>query len=221
MRVIGIGGQAQNGKDTTADHLFEILTRNGQDWKRTGFAIRLKQILCETFGVDMEFVEKWKTNPEPPPGFIMPIRKALQFIGDGFRKIQPTVWLDQPFRDKSRPIIISDVRYINEFTRIYKEGGCNVLIAKPDRLNYDENESESQIRPYVEWFLDYFKNDSRSIIDVSKLDWEFIRKQPARKKPPENIEYFHVFICNCGTMDDLKHSIEEDLVPIVSEFQFS
>jgi hypothetical protein len=221
MKVIGAAGQAQNGKDTISDRAMLRLTQSGQNWKRTAFALKVKQIFCDTFGVDMEFVEKWKVIPEPPPGFDMPVRQALQFIGDGFRKIQPTVWLDQPFRDRSLPLIISDVRYVNEFTRVFTEGGLNILVAKPDRVNYDQNGSEAQIRPYAEWFLEFFKNDPRMLFDLRSFDWKSIRKSHDIPSPPENIELFHVFICNCGSKDDLEKLVDESLMPIIADFNFT
>lgn len=221
MKVIGVAGQAQNGKDTIADRMMVHLNNLEESWKRTAFAWKVKQIFCDTFNVDIEFVEKWKVIPEPPPGFDMPVRQALQFIGDGFRKIQANVWVDQPFRDKSQPINISDVRYVNEFSRIHQEGGMNILVARPDRLNNDQNGSEAQIRPYVDWFLSYFAGDHRSIIDVRKLDWEFIRKQPLITKPPQNIEYFDVFVCNCGTKKELEVAVDEDLMSIFFDFKFT
>lgn len=224
MKVVAVGGQAQNGKDTVADHLMLRLSEMNQNWNRIAFAAKVKQIFCDTFGVDIDFIEKWKVVPEPPPGFIMSVRKGLQFIGDGFRTIQPEVWLNQPFRDRSNSLIISDVRYVNEFTRVYNEGGLNILIVKPDRLTFDSNGSEAQIRPYAEWFLflvkNYFKDESRIVFDLRNLDWDLIRKQ-FNVIFPENIEYFHVFVHNNRSKQDLESAVDSDLLPIVLDFNFS
>jgi hypothetical protein len=217
MKLIAVAGQAQNGKDTISDYVMKKLTENGQSWKRTAFANKVKEIFCETFGKDLEFAEKWKVIQEIPEGFDMSIRQALQFIGDGFRKIKPTVWLDQPFRDKSTPIIISDVRYINEFSRVFSEGGLNIIVVKPDKINYDNNFSESQIRPYSEWFFNFFKNDPRIVINLKEINWNLIKKE---QETPEKIELFHVFINNFGTKKELENSIEDVLIPIVLNFKF-
>jgi|694.fasta_scaffold08002_24 hypothetical protein len=224
MKVIGVAGQKQNGKDTTADRIMLNFVNSNQAWKRTAFALKVKQIFCDTFNVDMDFIEKWKVIPEPPPGFDMPVRESLQFIGDGFREIQPRVWLDQPFRDKSVPLIISDVRYVNEFTQVNSEGGYNILVIKPDRINYDENGSEKQIRPYVTWFLDYIDYDknqqSAYVYCVDRVDWKSQRKT-LKPEPPEGFELFNLVILNSGSVQDLQNLVDERVMSLISDFKFN
>lgn len=90
--VIGVASQAQHGKDTLADRLCERLNSQSQsNWQRRAFAANVKRVFCETFGVDSAFVEKWKVRSDVPPGFDMPVRQALQFIGDGFRQIMGSI----------------------------------------------------------------------------------------------------------------------------------
>lgn len=218
MFVIGVAGQAQNGKDTLSDRLAEQLNRNGKIWQRAAFAAAVKKVFCDAFGVDLEFVEKWKTNPEPPPGFNVSVRKALQFIGDGFRNIQPNVWMNIAFRDKSEKIILSDVRYINEFSRIYHEGGLNILVARPGMINYDDNESEAQIRPYAEWCLRQFENFPEKVILLSELDWERYRGENLDDHPPEKMEMFHIFVCNCGDTDELYDEVDTVISKVCEDF---
>lgn len=217
--VIGVAGQAQMGKDTLADHLCPKLNLSGGPWKRSAFASAVKKVFCETFGVDLAFVEKWKVIPEPPPGFSMPVRQALQFIGDGFRKIQPSIWLDLAFRNKETSTIISDVRYINEFTRVKKEGGLNIIVGRPNKLNYDSNDSEAQIRPYVSWLMSRFKTTEEKCIDLRKFDWKDARRSVLQ--PPPDIELFDLFVLNDGTEEDLHTLIDEKVVPFCKEFVFN
>ena len=153
MFVIGVAGQAQMGKDTLADRLqlqlnglveLQCKTHGEQftpdkGWQRTAFAKNVKRVYAETFGVDYDFIEEWKVKPEPPPGFGMTVRQSLQFIGDGFRQIKGSIWVDLCFRDPSLAQIISDVRYPNEFLRVKQEGGLNIVIGRTDKLN-DESE---------------------------------------------------------------------------------
>lgn len=232
--VIGVAGQAQNGKDTLADKLCERMNLECNEdsakkedydesgtptWKRAAFAVNVKRVFCETFAVDMAFVEEWKVKPEIPPGFDMPVRQALQFIGDGFRKIRGTIWLDLAFRDNT-PKIISDVRYINEFTRIKSEGGLNILIGRPDKLNNDPNGSEAQIRPFVDWALRAFSPTSK-FIDLRDVDYKTLKGLlDDATQPPEGMELFDVFIRNDGTIDDLYELIDQKLVPFVNQFAF-
>jgi hypothetical protein len=229
MFVIGVAGQAQMGKDTLADRLqFKLnkwdnttLEERVQElehediWQRRAFAANVKKVFCETFGVDLDFVEKWKTVPESPPGFDMTVRQALQFIGDGFRKIRPTIWLDLVFRDKSRPIILSDVRYVNEFLRVKEEGGMNVLVGRPDKLNSDPNGSEAQIRPYIEWCINTFPEHMKCVPLRQMHGWPFIANGA-----PDHIEAFDVFVRNDGTKEEFFDTIDKMLVPFVENFVF-
>lgn len=220
--VIGVASQAQHGKDTLADRLCEKLNanRDSNPWVRRAFATNVKRVFCETFNVDAAFVEEWKVKSEAPPGFDMPVRQALQFIGDGFRKIMGTIWLDLAFRD-NLPKIISDVRYINEFTRVKAEGGLNVLIGRPDRLNDDPNGSEAQIRPYIEWCFKAF-SPTIKFVDLRDVDWRGIRDKCTSEAeyPPPNIEMFDVFVRNDGTIDELYNIVDTKLVSFVEHFVF-
>lgn len=207
MFVIGVAGQAQMGKDTISDRLAEKLNESEINWERTAFALNVKRVYAETFAVDYDFIEKWKTDPNPPPGFDMTVRKSLQFIGDGFRKIKEEIWIDLCFRTKN-PKIISDVRYVNEFRRIYNEGGLNILVGRTEKLNNDPNGSEAQIRPYVEWFLN---NTTEPFNRVRDLDLTHA---------PELSCLFDVFIRNDGTKDDLHKIVDEQIIPHVQSFVF-
>lgn len=187
-KIIGLAGQLRQGKDMSADYLAEKL-----ELKRVAFASNVKRIFCETFGVDMEFVENWKTISEPPPGFSMPVRQALQFIGDGFRKIKNDVWVDLIFRNQPDNIAISDVRYINELKEIKKNEGINILIYRPGFLNEDPNDSESQIRPFVTHFLE--KGIQGRVYDNDN-----------------NFSLIDFFIINDGTLDDLYNKIDKLII---------
>lgn len=249
MYVIGVAGQAQMGKDTLADRLCDKMNdrHNNQyvqllesmqgsypdeqqqdflasfeedPWKRSAFASAVKRVYCETFDVDMAFIEKWKTVPEAPPGFDMPVRQSLQFIGDGFRNIRGSIWLDLAFRDKETPIIISDVRYVNEFKRVKAEGGMNILIARPEKLNDDPNGSEAQIRPYIDFCLKYFYETEIGCKIFTPEDWEDIKNNPSYDKPPEGIECFDLFVCNCGTKDELYETVDKFVVPFAESYDF-
>jgi len=210
--VIGVAAQAQMGKDTLADFLEEKLSEKGGQWTRDAFASNVKNVFEETFGVDRAFTEKWKVNPDPPPGFDMSVRKSLQFIGDGFRQIKSTIWLDLTFRD-SIPKIISDVRYPNEFRRVKREGGLNILVGRPSKLSDDPNGSEALIKPYVEWALNNFDQKFTDVLEALKqhdglFDW------------PEDFDMFDAFIRNDGTVEELYETIQTQLVPFVEKFVF-
>jgi hypothetical protein len=178
MKIICVAGQKRNGKDEIANYLAEKL-----NLKRMSFAYNVKNIFCKTFGVDFDFVEKWKNIPEPPPGFDMCVRDALMFIGDGFRKIKRDIWIDLVFRDDPVDIAISDGRYINELEKVKQKGGINILIYRPDFRNDVDNDSESQVL---------------KLIDI------FIKLEKEGKVEDRLIDYF---IINNGNLDDLRSKI--------------
>jgi hypothetical protein len=198
MNVIAFSGQLANGKDESADYLATLMA---PDWQRGAFANAVKDTFCDAFGVTREFIEKWKRNPEPPPGFKVTVRKGLQNIGDGFREIVEDIWIQIALRDKSKKQIISDGRYINEAKAVFDGGGVNILVYRPGYLNDDPNPSESQIRPIVEWFRDNHPEG-----EVKNI-----------KNAPYGCQFYHYFLINDGNLDDLKNKIEYALFPYLNK----
>ncbi len=211
MKVIGAAGGMRMGKDTLANYLCEKLNKKEgfACWKRTGFADEVKKVFCDNFGVDLAFIEEWKVKKEIPEGFDIPIRQGLQMIGDGFRKIREKIWINKTFSKKGIPIIISDVRYPNEFKRIKQEGGINILIGRPDFLNDDPNPSEALIRPYVEWCL---KNLEEPVTLLDSI---------ANEMAPDEIKDFHIFIRNDSSLDEFYQRIDKFILPYVEAYQFT
>jgi len=215
MLVIGVGGQAQHGKDSLADYLYEkINLYKGVSWQRVAFAYGVKNIFSDAFGVSREFIEEWKANPETPPGFDMNVRKGLQFIGDGFRTIRSSVWVDQPFKT-SDPKIISDVRYPNEWQRVYEEGGLNILVGRKQKLNNDPNGSEALIRPYVEWALSF--DDDEEVNLQLQSSRELNQKI---KGAPDDMNLFHLFVSNNKGLEEFYSKIDRVVIPFVNNFKF-
>jgi hypothetical protein len=95
IKTLAFASQAGMGKDTCADYVFSKLKNN---WKRASFAQAVKEVYCDYFEKDSKFIEDWKRIDECPPNMTMPVRKSLQFIGDGFRKINPDVWVNRCFK---------------------------------------------------------------------------------------------------------------------------
>lgn len=210
MKVIGFSGQMRAGKDTAADYLAKRLAERGEQWQRTAFAKQVKRVYADSFDRDYDFIEEWKVKPECPEGFTMPVRQALQFIGDGFRKIRPTIWIDLAFRGKE-PRILSDVRYENEFIRVHEEGGMNILVGRPEMLNDDPNASEAQIKPYVVWALENMPG-SGPIFLPEMLD---------HFGAPPKMRFFHYFVRNDGTLDQLYERIDDMIEKYLSYFNFN
>lgn len=171
-KLIAFGGQAINGKDTLADYIYDKLGLC--EWERNAFAKGVKEIYMDGFGVDNKFIDTWKRRDENPPGFDMSCRKALQFIGDGFRQIKANIWIDKLLAkiEGEGGIIISDERYVNEAKAIKDKGGINILIYRPGYENADPNPSEAQMGAYVKEFLD--KGYNHGPVDEAFFDYFFI-----------------------------------------------
>lgn len=208
MKIIAVTGQLAMGKDVFCDYLADQLNQISNEWQRNAFANAVKDTFCNAFNVDREFIEKWKRIPEAPPGFLMPIRQCLQFIGDGYRKIRDEIWIEIALRDTGKNLIISDGRYINEAKAVKNKKGLMFLIYRPGFLNDDPNPSESQIREMLEWSGKYLPEGK---IDLTSLAMRY------GIYVPYDLQYYDYFIKNDGTVDDLHQKIRDHVVPFVKE----
>ena len=210
MKIIATAAQLNSGKDVFSDHLAKVLNAQKNDvWVRGAFANAVKDTFCSSFGVDRDFIEKWKRVPEPPPGMKMPIRQSLQFIGDGFRQIVPDIWIDIALRGDHN-MILSDSRYVNEAKAVKKKNGFVFLMYRPGYLNNDPNPSEAQIKPLVEFC-------------VKNLREGFIPKYDKSKSLfghdiPEDLQYYDYFLVNNGSIEDLHRKTEEVIAPALVDY---
>lgn len=195
MSIICTTGQLANGKDEVCDHLVKLMP----NFSRGAFANAVKDTFCESFGVTRQFIEEWKRNPEPPPGFKINIRKGLQNIGDGFRQIIDDIWIQKAIKKDNQ--ILSDGRYWNEALAVCKKNGINILVYRPGYINDDPNPSESEIRPIVEWFRD---NHSEGPINLNNY-YDF----------PNACQYYHYFLINDGDLNNLYRKVENQLFPYI------
>ena len=209
MKIIATAGQLNTGKDEFSDYLVKKLNLVVPDsWIRSAFANAVKNTFCNSFSVDRAFIEKWKRIPEAPPGMKMPVRQALQFIGDGFRQIVPDIWIDIALRS-DRNMIISDSRYINEAKAVKQRDGKVFIMYRPGFLNDDPNPSEAQIKPLVE----FCKNN----LQEGPLP-EFRILQEKYPNIPEGMQYFDYFLVNDGTIQDLYSKIDKFVIPFLNDY---
>ncbi len=164
----------------------------------------------DAFNVSWDFIEEWKRKDEIPPGFDLNIRKGLQHIGDGFRKIQNDVWIRTALR-KATKAVISDGRYLNEAKMIQETGGVSVLLWRPGFENDDPNPSESQIKPFVDFCAKYRDEGPLKIPDDQSLS------QMAFPPSMNDLHYFDYFLINNGTIEDLYAKIENKLMPFLKK----
>lgn len=191
QRVVCFCGQMAVGKDEAADHLSRRV-----HWNRAAWGNNVKFVYMESFGVSREFIEKWKRKDECPPEFEKNVRESLMFIGDGFRQINPRVWVDWLFRDfPKQNLIISDGRYFSECHAVKERGGINIAVWRPGFENDIEHPSESQLKP-----------------EISRL----VRKY-GKSGPVNDSEYFDWLLLNDGSLSDLFNLVETDVLYYIKD----
>lgn len=195
--LIGVGGQFGSGKDIVCNYLAERLNGIFGEgfWKRAAMACNVKRIFCETFGVNLDFIEEHKRVDKPPEGFDMNVRQALTFIGDGFRNIQPSIWIDLLLKNNQENLIISDTRYINECNYVRSHNGVTVLLWRPGHENNFPNRSEQELMQFVE----ILKNKPDGQIRSDDIPFDF-------------------WIKNDGSVEDLYYKIDKHIVPFMTKF---
>ena len=203
MKIICAFGQLMNGKDVFCDYLKSKLNElNVIFWERSSFADAVKKVYENAFAVDRSFIEKYKRMPINPPGMQMNVRQALQFIGDGFRKIKGDIWIEIAFRDKAKNMILSDGRYLNEAKKVNENDGINILIFRKGYLNDDPNPSESGLKPLVE-FCEKYCQDGFIDKDLPNL--------------PEELKSFDIFIRNDGDLENFYKKIDNIVIPLIKK----
>lgn len=144
--VLCISGKAQNGKDTTANYLYDYLTKNGKKAVIIHYADLLKFICSKYFGWNGEKDDAGRT--------------LLQRVGtDIVRKRQPNYWVDfvtgliKLFIDEWEYILIPDTRFPNELSCI-NSAGFNLKHIRVTRPNFKSPLSEEQQKHPSETALD-------------------------------------------------------------------
>lgn len=151
MKIIGISGKMQNGKDTFAEALKAEIHFKGEQAIVFHFADFLKYICSEYFGWD---------GKKDATG-----RKLLQTIGTSvFRKNNPTCWTDMAYAfikglgDVVDYVIIADVRFKQEANWI-RDSFENSTIIRVNRPGYDSGATEEAKKHISEVDLDDYKFD--------------------------------------------------------------
>lgn len=201
--TIGVAGQIGSGKNTVADYLYDKINLNKENghWVRKSFADAVKRLYMETFNVPWDFIEKWKRTPEIPPGFEKNVRDSLIFIGDGFRSINPNIWIEIAFKNIKYNQIFSDVRYINEAHFIRNHNGINLLVWRPGYENDIQNQSEQQVVPFI--------NELKKCSD--KVDCVMLNNSGFP---------FDMFIVNDGDINSLHKKLDDLVIPKLLKWSF-
>lgn len=199
-KLILICGQMQMAKTTIADY---IHNRISDKFIKRNFADAIKDKFCELFGVDKQFIEEWKNKPEIPPGFNVPVRQALQMVGDGFRAIKSDVWINLTLTGSDN-LIIADGRYLNELKNIKDLNGLLILVYRKGYRNYVDNDSEKQIGSIIDWFNN---ND---------VDEGIVSNFPKHVSNGANM--IDIFLKNDDNIENLYKKVDNIVLPYLSEY---
>lgn len=148
--IIGLIGKKRAGKDSFAARL---VSRHG--FTRLGFADPLKAVLLELNPVvgpgemPLSFLVRrcgWEGAKDSPE-----VRRLLQVLGTAMRdKVSKMVWLEAAMRKVATtpgPVVISDVRFLNEADAIKAAGGYLVRITR-EGTGGDRHVSETDLDGY-------------------------------------------------------------------------
>lgn len=121
--LIGLTGYAGVGKDTVANYIAE-----NYGFTRIGFADKLKE-LARMIDPDLDAllnVVDWEIAKKVPK-----YRRFLQDLGNSARLVLgDQVWINQVINSNIENVVISDVRYANEFDAISQNGGILIRIIR-------------------------------------------------------------------------------------------
>jgi hypothetical protein len=123
--LIGICGKARSGKDTVAEYL-----KTAYDFETYPLAEPLKNMVMDLFQMSNEQMYG-KEKEVIDPRYDKSPRWLLQYLGtDVFRKLYNDIWIDLGISEYKHllemgfeDVVIPDVRFINEFEAIKRNGG--------------------------------------------------------------------------------------------------
>lgn len=183
--LIGLSGRAGSGKDTTANLLVQEFMARKMQVKTLSFAGKLKEVICDVFGVDpVVFDDRTLKNaPMLALGGRTP-REVAQFLGtEAFRTVRHEVWVDyamkqaQKYLNQGVSVIITDVRFVNEAQAIASYG---VLVClERDSVEVYNHASETEIgeikTQYASWLLTNNGTMNELGADVCQLAQEIFK----------------------------------------------
>lgn len=170
--IIGLSGYAGSGKDEVA----KILMKE-YGFRRIAFADKVREVLYEIDPVVMVDVhykditvkdlvndEGWddaKKNKE--------VRALLQNLGVAIRNnIGLDAWVDAALKDVSpdENVVVTDVRFINEASKIKAMGGALWRVKRPNVLAVNNHISETELDGYK---VDQIFSNNGSLEDLKAL----------------------------------------------------
>ena len=165
MQVIAFTGRKGHGKDSAAAPILEIRQPKSllKVWTQVNFGDLVKEVCMLVFDLTAEevydpLVKEVKLIKYP---FETP-RSIMQKVGtDLFRSEWPNVWVEAWEREavKHSYVVVTDLRFLNEYNMIKHYWGTVVRIHRPGVDDSDKHKSETE--------MDSFDADNTIINDSS------------------------------------------------------
>lgn len=195
--IILVSGKKRAGKDTVAQMIVEQLN-SAYSISRLSFAEPMKEILADTFDVELEDLEDYKNSPKLYPVMVLhpelvesfelstDMRKILQRFGTEAMKKQfgDDVWSELLYKKIYSDItVVPDWRFKSELEFLKKQPDVKVVTIRVNRIGqvvHDEHISEKD--------LDDVKTDFTLNNEDDNLDWleeqvyELCREIPKQSK---------------------------------------
>lgn len=174
LKVVLISGKKYHGKDTFGDLLGWQLTNKGKNVHTMAFAGHLKQLCMMLFKKLTPEHTFGSLKEEKIDGYNRTAREIMQHIGEYFRSVDNSYWINvlkdkiknNVFNSNVQYVIVTDCRYPNELDwsdmneyvdRVYK-----VRVIRPEITSYDGHISEVA--------LDAYENFNFKVINDGTID---------------------------------------------------
>ena len=181
--IIGLSGKIGSGKSTVAD-IFEM---NG--FYLDSFAKSVKDVSNSIFGFDRSRLEgitkedrEWREKPDERYSILFnksfSPRDSLILIGTtlGRNQIHQDIWVETVFNrynsSHNQNLVITDVRFPNEYNAIKKRGGILIRIERHNTYRI-EHESETSLDTYP---FDYVIENNGTIEELKEKVKKIINK---------------------------------------------
>lgn len=188
MKILALGHKKRMGKDTLARFMVTYLRTNTKNLniQKAGFADKLKDIAHQLFRwaglMDGLYYDANHDQREMPLEAIgLTPREIWIGLGNKFRDVYPNVWIDYLLNKSNCDyLIITDMRYPNEFERVKAMGGfCCKITRNEIPISHDVADDALDHYPDDKW--DFHINNSGSLNDLNK-DAEFLAKHLMQNK---------------------------------------
>lgn len=140
--ILGISGKRGTGKSLLAKCLVEI------GWRELSFASALKRRVREDFGLTIDQTDGiLKEEPTEYQPFTVPLtpRDIMIAYGQFFRSVDRDFWVKQAWRHIEQipaniPVVIPDVRFLNEVSFLKAKGAMIVRLERDPKLSIYKGE---------------------------------------------------------------------------------